>query len=93
MLKRDPWWWPAVGVALGLFLWVAMASVWVALMAVLYGVYVWFGGKALLAFVLIVIAVLLHFQLKDIEEGLQGHVLQNMLVRWLRYRQRHKDGQ
>lgn len=91
MLQKDPWWWPAVGIALGFALWLSMAAIWIAVMAVLYGIYVWFGGKALLAAVLIVIALLLHFQIKDMDEGLQGPVLQNLLVRWLRYRQRNGE--
>ncbi len=92
MLRKDPWWWPAIGIALGFALWLTMAAMWVAVMAVLYGVYVWFGGKAFLALVAIAFAVLLHFQLKDIEEGMPGNVLQNMLVRWLRHHRRGKDG-
>lgn len=69
-----------------------MACVWLALMAVMYGVYVLFGGKALVASVLIVLAVLLHFQIRDIEDGLDGGPLQNLFVRWLRKRHgRHED--
>lgn len=91
MLRKDPWWWPALGVALGFALWVITAMVWLALMAALYGIYAWFGGKALLVAVLIIVAVVLHFQLKDIEEGMSGNVLQNMLVRWLRHRRRKDE--
>ncbi len=93
MAQRDPWWWPAVGVALGFAIWLSMACVWLALMAVMYGVYLLLGGRALIAFVLIVLAVLLHFQIKDIEDGLDGGPLQNMVVRWLRWRHgRREDG-
>lgn len=91
MLEKDPWWWPAVGIALGFAVLLLMAGAWVALMAILYGTYVWFGGKVLLVVVMIAIAVLLHFHVKDIEEGMQGNVLQNMLVRWLRHRRRRID--
>ena len=92
MLTKEPWWWPAVGVALGLAVWITMACIWVAVMAALYGVYVWFGGKALLAFVGVAIAAVLHFQIKDIEQGRTGNVLMNMLLRWIEHRSRGNNG-
>lgn len=91
MHNRDPWWWPAVGVALGFVLWLTTACIWVAVMSILYGIYVWFGGKVLLACILAAIAVILHFQAKDIDEGLQGNILQNMAVRVLRRLNRRDD--
>ena len=85
MQNRDPWWWPAVGVARGFAVWLTLASAWLAVMAFFYGLYVWLGPKAFAAGILFAIAIVLHFQVKDIEEGLQGTALQNMMLRLLRY--------
>lgn len=92
MQHGDPWWWPLVGVAKGLVLWLLLAVAWLAIMAGFYGLYVWLGPKGLAAGVMFAAAAWLHFQIKDIDEGLTGTALQNMAVRLLRYLLRPRDG-
>ena len=52
---------------------------WLIGMAALYGIYLAFGGKAMFAAVLAITALLLHFQIRDIEHGTSG----DFMHRWV----------
>ncbi len=93
MPRKRTRWWPAIGVLFGLATWLTLACLWLFGMATLYVTYAWFGGKALIAAALALFALMLHFQLRDIERGGDGDYMHKWsLALWQLFRRLWGDG-